>query len=71
LGFALSQLNVNRSIPVTDRADNLLADLLSIICDNLTGTLRSQMLDRLRDEFDAARAEGFQQALEMRHDADD
>jgi hypothetical protein len=53
-----------------DRADDLLADLLSIIRNKLNSTLRSQMLARLRDEFDEVRQEGFREGLEMHHASD-
>jgi hypothetical protein len=53
---------------VRDRADLLLADLLQIIGNRFTNTLRLQLLARLRDELEEAKQEGFREAMEMRHD---
>jgi hypothetical protein len=53
---------------VRDRANLLLTDLLLMVNDHLTNTLRPQMLARIRDELDEAKQEGFSEAQEMRRD---
>jgi hypothetical protein len=50
-----------------DRADRLLSDVLCLVSNKLTHTLRQRLLARLRDELDEAKQEGFREAIEVRH----
>jgi hypothetical protein len=58
------------TVDTSDRASRLLADLVWIVSDNFTNTLRPLLLARLRDELHETKQEGFSEALEMRDGKD-